>query len=100
MTPREAALAIDGAAEGEVRRLRHLQGVAYTHSQLTAYAVNDPRKMPDYRKVFPDPRRAGRGQTPQEAFEAMQAWTTHLSVALRPRAPRAAVLPPAMESLQ
>ena len=67
-----------------MRRLRAQQAVAYTHAQLAGVAVNNPRKMPRFAKVFPDPRRGARPMSDAEMLESMRAWSRHVSATLPP----------------
>ena len=48
-------------------------GRAYSLAYLVSFAVNDPKRMPRYEKVFPDgkPKPA---QDPDEIWASMQAW--------------------------
>ncbi len=71
-------LAAQAAGDRSWARLRHDQQVAYTVAQLVAVAVNNPRKMPDFEKVFPDRRSALASkaitQAPEEALLNMKLW--------------------------
>lgn len=76
-------LALRGVTDAEGRRLRAAQGVAYTQAQLVGHAFHQPRKMPQFDKVFPDPTRGRRKKSDREIFASMQAWTSHLSQVFR-----------------
>lgn len=57
-------------------------GLVYTLAHLVAFSVNDPKKMPKFEKVFPDPSGKTKVQSPQEMMAAMDAWvaaTAHLA---------------------
>ncbi|WP_235932967.1 hypothetical protein [Paragemmobacter ruber] len=73
MTPREMQVMMKGAAEG----FRRDQGLTYSLAQLVGWAVNNPKEMPKFEKVFPD-RKPKPAQTPDQLYAAMRAWTIHL----------------------
>ena len=68
------------ASEREARLKRIEDGRAYSLAYLVSFAVNDPKRMPRYEKVFPDgkPKPA---QDPEEIWAAMQAWGDMLQAA-------------------
>lgn len=61
------------AVDRQVRQKRLADGRFYTLAQLITYAVNDPKRMPKFDKVFPDgrPRKA---RSPEEMWAEMKAW--------------------------
>ena len=73
MTLREAAVIMLAASEREARLKRIDDGRVYSLAYLVSFAVNDPKRMPKFDKVFPDgkPKPA---QDPEEIWAAMQAW--------------------------
>lgn len=93
-------MALRGAAEGELRRLRSMQAVAHSHASLTGYAYHKPGKMPRFDKVFPDPKRGGRPQSDEEMLASMRAWSRHISQGLRGRSAPPVAPKPLSENLQ
>jgi len=73
MTLREAAVVMQAASDREARLKRVEDGRAYSLAYLVSFAVNDPKRMPNFDKVFPDgkPKPA---QDPGEIWASMQAW--------------------------
>ena len=73
MTLREAAVVMQAASDREARLKRIEDGRAYSLAYLVSFAVNDPKRMPKFDKVFPDgkPKPA---QDPDEIWASMQAW--------------------------
>ena len=73
MTLREAAVVMQAASDREARLKRVEDGRAYSLAYLVSFAVNDPKRMPKFDKVFPDgkPKPA---QDPDEIWASMQAW--------------------------
>lgn len=79
VSPREMALMIDGAN----RRDRAMQGLAYSHAALVMRAFHDPKRFPDFDKVFPDPGKAKpSAQDPDAILSLMQAWSQRLGARL------------------
>ena len=68
------------ASEREAHLKRIEDGRAYSLAYLVSFAVNDPKRMPKFDKVFPDgkPKPA---QDPEEIWAAMQAWGDMLQAA-------------------
>ena len=73
MTLREAAVVMQAASDREARLKRVEDGRVYSLAYLVSFAVNDPKRMPKFDKVFPDgkPKPA---QDPDEIWALMQAW--------------------------
>ncbi len=73
MTLREAAVVMQAASDREARLKRVEDGRVYSLAYLVSFAVNDPKRMPKFDKVFPDgkPKPA---QDPDEIWTSMQAW--------------------------
>ena len=80
MTLREAAAVMQAASDREARLKRIEDGRAYSLAYLVSFAVNDPKRMPKFEKVFPDgkPKPA---QDPDEIWASMQAWGDMLQAA-------------------
>ena len=80
MTLREAAVVMQAASDREARLKRVEDGRVYSLAYLVSFAVNDPKRMPKFDKVFPDgkPKPA---QDPDEIWESMQAWGDMLQAA-------------------
>lgn len=74
-TPREFRAVVAGAAERDRRALRLQQAVAYSLAGLVGHAFHQPKKMPKFDKVFPDPAARGRPQTAEESIAALRLWT-------------------------
>jgi hypothetical protein len=60
------------AADRALRQKRLDDGRAYTLAQLVTYAVNDPKRMPKFEKVFPTGKE--KRLSPEESLAAMRAW--------------------------
>lgn len=74
-TPREIAAILKGAADRERRWLRIWQGIAYSLAQLISHSFHQPKKMPKFDKVFPDPSARPRGpQTADQMLAMMRAF--------------------------
>ena len=80
MTLREAAVVMQAASDREARLKRIDDGRVYSLAYLVSFAVNDPKRMPKFDKVFPDgkPKPA---QTPDEIWASMQAWADMMKAA-------------------
>lgn len=75
VTPREAGVVMAGAAARDRARADLSKGLTYTLAQLSGIAMRDPKRMPAYAKVFPDPDRgAGRTQTADAMVASLDAW--------------------------
>lgn len=71
------------AGDRALRDRRERQALTYTLAQLVAVATHNPKKMPDFAKVFPDPMRKVRRKTPDEMLQAMRAWSEAVATATR-----------------
>jgi hypothetical protein len=60
------------AADRALRQKRLDDGRTYTLAHLVAYAVNDPKRMPKFEKVFPSGKE--KRLSPEESLAAMKAW--------------------------
>lgn len=80
ITLAEADVIMRAAVARQVRQKSLDDGRAYTLAQLITYAVNDPRRMPKFDKVFPDgrPRKV---QSPEAIWAAMEDWVTVMQAA-------------------
>lgn len=80
ITLREAAVIMLAASEREARLKRIDDGRVYSLAYLVSFAVNDPKRMPKFEKVFPDgkPKPA---QSPDEIWAAMEAWCDMIQAA-------------------
>ena len=67
-----------GAEDRQWRDMRAQQALTYSLAQLVKIAVNDPRRMPDFKKAFPG-REPVRPQTPEEILASMKQWTAALA---------------------
>ena len=67
-----------GADDRQWREMRAQQAMTYSLAQLVKIAVNDPKRMPDFKKAFPglDPVRP---QTPDEILASMKQWTAAIA---------------------
>lgn len=63
--------------------MRERQGLTYTLAVLIGSAMNNPKKFPTFAKVFPDPRKPARVQTPEDMLQAMRAWSDAVDSAMR-----------------
>lgn len=61
------------ATERQAQAGRIEDGRTYTLAQLIVWAVNDPKRMPRFEKVFPDGR-PKRRQSPEEMLALMTQW--------------------------
>ena len=73
MTLREAAVIMQAASDREARLKRIDDGRVYSLAYLVSFAVNDPKRMPKFDKVFPDGKLKP-AQSPDEIWALMEAW--------------------------
>ena len=76
-TPREAEIILHGAQDRDLAQLRMQQRLIYSQAILTAYAVNDPKKMPKFEAAFPDGR-PKQPMSPDQIMASMQQWSARL----------------------
>lgn len=74
ITPREVLVILDGADARDKTDLRIKQAIAYATAQLVAVAVNNPKKLPSFDKMFPDKSARKKVQDPEDIWSAMSAW--------------------------
>lgn len=80
ITLREADVILRASADRQVRAKRIEDGRTYTLAGLISYAVNDPRNMPRFDRVFPDGK-PKKQQTPAEMWAAMKGWAQAMKAA-------------------
>lgn len=73
VTLREADVLLRAATDRHHRMKQIEDGRAYSLAFLISFAVNDPKKMPKFEKVFPDVRPKP-AKTPEEMLAVMRQW--------------------------
>lgn len=76
----EVDVIMRAAADRAMRQKRLDDGRTYTLAQLVVYAVNDPKRMPKFEKVFPTGKE--RRMSPEESLAAMRAWVDAAQAAM------------------
>lgn len=79
ITPREILIILGGAQKRQMADYRLRAGLAYSQARLIGIAINDPKKMPAFEKIFPDPDKPKREQSPEESLRAMRAWARSIN---------------------
>lgn len=76
VTPREAAVIMQARHDRIEADRRHDRQLTYVGARLASYAHHNPRKMPGYERVFPEPRQA---QSPEEIMAKLKSYTGALA---------------------
>jgi hypothetical protein len=63
--------------------MREQQALAYSQAVLTAIAVSNPKNLPKFDKVFPDPTQTKRRTSAQEALAGFRAWSAIFQTDMR-----------------
>jgi hypothetical protein len=83
-TPAEMSAMQAGVMDRMQHDLRVQQGLIYTHAVLMGPAINAPKRMPKFNKVFPD-RRNSKPQTGEQMLAALRSWSKGLQAAGMPK---------------